>query len=245
MMNAPVSLLDGRVQLWLGDCREILPTLDPVDAIVGDPPYGMNYGAITGGRRPIGKFSMTAWKQESRHIIGDDEPFDPAHLLGFPVVVLFGGNHFSSRLPDARCWLVWDKRAGTPPDNNADFEVAWTNLDRPGRMFSHIWRGLVRGGEENVAVSGRRVHPAQKPIALMGWVLEQCRLADGAVVVDPYMGSGSTGIAALRAGYRFVGIELDAGHFATARKRIEAEIRQPNMFVKVPPRRDEQEALAL
>lgn len=244
-MNAPVSLLDGRVELYLGDCRDILPTLGRVDALIGDPPYGMNYGAITGGRKPRGRFNLNAWKSESRHIVGDDRPFDPAHLLGFPVVVLFGGNHFASRLPDARCWLIWDKRCGTTPDNNADFEVAWTSLDRPGRMFSHLWRGLIRGGEENVAISGGRIHPAQKPVSLMGQMIDYCRLAEGAVIVDPYMGSGSTGIAALRAGHRFVGIEIDAGHFATARRRIEAEIRQPSFFVRASPRRVEQEALEL
>ena len=241
----PVTFLDGRVTLHLGDCRDVLPRLEAVDAIVSDPPYGMNYGAITGGRKPAGRFALNAWKRADRHIVGDDAPFDPRHLLDFPVVVLFGGNHFASRLPDARCWLVWDKRHGTPPDNNADFEVAWTNLDRPGRMFSHLWRGLVRAGEENVAIGGGRLHPAQKPVALMAWVLDYCRLAEDAIVVDPYIGSGTTAIAAIRAGYRFVGIEIDGACFDVARRRIEAELRQPRMAIAAPARRPVQEALEL
>ncbi|WP_407059249.1 DNA methyltransferase (plasmid) [Ralstonia syzygii subsp. celebesensis] len=163
-------------------------------------------------------------------VIGDDQPFDPAPFLDFKRVVLFGANHFGSRLPDASCWLVWDKRDGSTSDHQADCELAWTNLRGPARLFSHKWRGMIRAGEENLSRGGVRVHPTQKPVALMLWALSLCKLDPGTVVFDPFMGSGTTGIAALRAGHPFIGIELDPEHFGRACERIEHEQRQGRLI---------------
>src|SRR5690606_34818674 len=107
----------------------------------------------------------------------------------FPRVVLFGANHFASRLPPTPTWLVWDKRRGTGSDSQADCEIAWSNLGGPARLFSHLWRGAIRDSERGV----KRVHPTQKPVALMRWCLEQAR--PSGIVLDPFLGSGSTLVA--------------------------------------------------
>lgn len=109
---------DGVVTIYHGDCREILPHIGSVDLLLSDPPYGMAYrhGARKGGVR-LGHDGVS--------IVGDDEPFDPAHLLGVaPRTILWGGNHFADKLPASRGWLVWDKRDGTPSNDQSDCELA-------------------------------------------------------------------------------------------------------------------------
>lgn len=228
----PVTFLEGRVQLYLGDCREILPTLGKVDAVVTDPPYGIGFkwsGAARGGRT-----AGLAWGREAGRrqpewsdIIGDDEPFDATVWTSFPEVILWGGNNYAN-MPAARCWLVWDKRRDTAPDHHGDCELAWTNLDSVIRCHKQVWRGIVREGEENVA-NGAKHHPTQKPAALMRWCIEQTR---GETVLDPYMGSGTTGVAAVKLGRRFIGIEIEPKYFDIACRRIEEATRQPDMFVE-------------
>jgi site-specific DNA-methyltransferase (adenine-specific)/modification methylase len=163
-------------------------------------------------------------------IIGDDKPFDPALLLRYPKVVIFGGNHFGSRLPDASKWIVWDKREETTPDDNADCEMAWTNLKGPARIHRQLWRGICRRGEENVSTGASRLHPTQKPIALMEFCILQCKLQPASTILDPYMGSGPTGVAAVRRGHNFIGCEIEPAYFHTACKRIDDAQRQGQLF---------------
>lgn len=226
-----VRQIIGDATLYQGDCLEILPTIEfDVAALVSDPPYGIDLHGMSGS------YASRCFNREDRVdkpgaylIHGDDKPFDPTACLRFPKIILWGGIHFAQRLPDSRCWLVWDKREGTTSDNQADCEIAWTSLPGPARLHSQLWRGIMRRGEENVSKQAR-CHPAQKPIDLMGWCIALCKLQPGQVVLDPYMGSGTTGIAAVRGGYRFIGIEIDAKHFDTACKRIEQEQKQGQMF---------------
>lgn len=219
----------GTATLYCGDCRDLLDDFPASHALVTDPPYGINLAKLTGTSR-------NRWNMARRtvaydfNIVGDDRPFDPVPLLRFQTAVIFGGNHFGSRLPDASCWLVWDKRDGGTSDHQADCELAWTNLRGPARLFSHKWRGMVRAGEENVSRGQFRVHPAQKPVALMDWVLKQCRLAPGTPVLDPYMGSGTTGIAAARLGLPFIGFEIDPTHFERACDRLRTELQAMPLF---------------
>jgi site-specific DNA-methyltransferase (adenine-specific) len=213
------------VRLYLGDCREILPTLSGVDAILTDPPYGMGLGRRSGG--PRANHPEIKRAQDNYFVIGDDQPFDPAPLLTFPKIVIWGGNHFASRLPDARKWLVWDKRDGLSSNDQADCELAWTNLRGPERMHRQKWMGMVRSGEENPG-RYKLEHPTQKPVALMDWCIGQ--LGASASIADPYMGSGTVGVAAARRQLRFIGIEIDPKHFDTACRRIEAATKQPDIF---------------
>ena len=197
------------VQIYHGDCREILPALQ-VDTICADPPYGIDLQKRMGGSRAKYTRALNEYT-----VIGDSEPFDPAHLLGFRRVILWGGNHFASRLPDTRCWLLWDKRKGGTPDNQADAEVAWTNFDEPTRLYSHKWRGMIKDSEQ----AEKRIHPTQKPVSLMRWCLTLAK--PHGVVCDPYMGSGSTIRAALDMGFPTVGIELDERYCEAAAKRLD------------------------
>jgi site-specific DNA-methyltransferase (adenine-specific)/modification methylase len=213
------------VTLYHGDCLDILPTLEAgsVDAVVTDPPYGMGY---VSHHNSVRKNSAMLRKDGNfAPIIGDDKPFEPSPWTGFPIIVLWGAQHYASRLPDSRGWLVWDKLAGKTPCQQSDCELAWTNLDKPVRMYTHLWRGIIRAGEENV-VHGGKLHPNQKPLALMRWCLDITDVPVGATVLDPFMGSGTTGVACVQMGRNFIGIEIDEGYFNIAKERIENAQRE-------------------
>jgi hypothetical protein len=132
--------------------------------------------------------------------------------------IIWGGNYFA--LPPASKWLVWDK---INSGDFADCELAWTNLGGAVRMFRHMWNGMLRDSERG----SPRVHPTQKPVALMRWCVEQAKAKN---VLDPFMGSGSTGVACVGMGVRFVGIEADERYFTTACRRIEDEQRQSRLI---------------
>lgn len=219
----------GRARLILGDCRDILPTLGKVDAVVTDPPYGMNYrSGHNSGRRGAG-LAMARKDGNFAPIKGDTQPFDPSPLLALNVpTIIWGANYFNDKLPAGKRWLIWDKLAGKASfPSGSDIEMAWTSEPGPDRMFTHLWRGIMRAGEENV-VHGGKQHPNQKPAALMAWCLT---FAPGQTVLDPFMGSGTTGVACARAARDFIGIELDEAHFDIACRRIEDAQRQADLFI--------------
>ncbi len=200
---------DDLVTIYHADCREWMPE---ADVIVTDPPYGMAYQhGLRDGK--------VAWGHDGVSIVGDDEPFDPAFLLalGKPTV-LFGANHYADRLPPSRGWLVWDKRAGTPSNDQSDAELAWTNVLSVARVFSARWSGSHRTGREQV--DGRQ-HVNQKPVALMAWAM--AFMPPGAVL-DPFMGSGSTLVAAKQAGRRAIGIEIEERYCEIAAIRCSQEV---------------------
>lgn len=213
----------GSAVLIHADCLDVLDELG-ADALISDPPYGINIGKRAGGFR-----SRIVNASPDYFVYGDDKPFDPSPWLGYEKVILWGGIHFAQRLPDSRAWLVWDKREGQTSDNQADCEVAWSNLPGPARLYSQLWRGMCRRGEENVSRQSRS-HPTQKPVGLMAWCIEQAKLEPGSVICDPYMGSGTTGVAATRLGHRFIGVEYVREHFETACERIERELQQPQLW---------------
>jgi site-specific DNA-methyltransferase (adenine-specific) len=213
----------GRVTLYHADCRDVLPTLGKVDAVITDPPYGHGWAGInstaTGGR---------GWtKRRAEKIIGHDTPFEPAEWLALNLpTVLWGANHYADKLPASAAWLAWDKREGTAENNLSDCELAWCNVGGSARLFRHMWNGLCRASE-----IGDHLHPTQKPITLMAWCMDKAKVPDGATVLDPFMGSGTTGIACIRTGRRFVGVEKDPAHFATALARIQRELAQGDLFL--------------
>lgn len=204
---------DGRVRIYHGDCREILPTLTGVDLVLTDPPYGV---AEATDRKARGRDNL-AECNDFPPVYGDDAPFDPTHLLTFPAV-LFGANHYADRLPVSPSWIVWDKRDGLASNDNADCELAWTNLGGPARLFAHLWNGMVKASERDQ----RRVHPTQKPVALMSWVIQRWTLP-GQLVVDPYMGSGPVCRAAKDLGRRAIGIEIEERYCEVAARRLGQE----------------------
>lgn len=204
----------GRVALYNADCLTLLPLIPVgvVDAVVTDPPYGMDYKPLRGS---------DGSKLFRDAVDGDDKPFDPAPWLGFNQVILFGANWYASRLPDSGGWIVWDK---TPRGIKRGFyashcELAWTNLFGRVQKFALQWGGEAHDGEDHF-------HPTQKPLRLMYWCLEQT----AGTVLDPYMGSGTCGVAAVKLRRPFIGIEKSALHFETARDRIAAELAQGSLF---------------
>jgi site-specific DNA-methyltransferase (adenine-specific) len=198
-MIEPVTI--GRATLYLGDCRDILPKLPKVDAVVTDPPFGL------GDRMKGGTW---ADKQAFKDMpVWDAEAPAPETLQAIvamsPRCVMWGGNYFG--LPPSRCWLVWDKANAVP--TMADVELAWTNLDRPAKRF----KGLVGRVEYG--------HPTQKPLDLMCWTIAQVEHHGPAeTILDPFMGSGTTGVAALQMGRKFIGIEREPKYFEAACRRI-------------------------
>lgn len=217
----PIVLRSSRVTctLYCGDCLDLLPI--EADAVVSDPPYGITF-AHGGG----GGCLAESTKFAGEAIIGDDQPFDPLPWIGYPRVVLWGGNHYASRLPDCACWLVWDKRDGVCSNDQADCELAWTNQKSPARLKRHLWNGMLKATERGED----RVHPMQKPVALMDWCLTQVKVPDGATVLDPFMGSGATGLACVRRGLNFIGVEKNEKYFEIAVERIRRELVQERLF---------------
>lgn len=216
------------VTLIHGDCKDHLQAFDrDLTAIVADPPFGQNYRSShhTAPRRQ----QYQRKEGPFAPIIGDDQPFDPSPLLPFRYVVLWGAQLYANRLPNCRQWLIWDKRAGKTPSDQSDCELAWTNQDKPTRIHTQLWRGIMRAGEENVT-NGPKLGPAQKPVSLGLWTLEVMQIPKDVTILDPYMGTGSFAVAAIRAGYRYVGIEIDEGIFYTAADRITREFLQPTLM---------------
>lgn len=203
-------------EMALGDCRDVLAamTLGADSLVIGDPPYGVSERT---DRKAKGR-SKLAECNDFAPVIDDDKPFDPAPFLGLPRVVLWGANHFGSRLPDASCWLAWDKRDGISSNDNADCELAWTNLPGPARLFTHRWNGMIKASEKDQ----RRLHPTQKPVALMRWIIERWS-KPGDLIIEPYAGSAPAGVAALQTGRRYLGVELSPDYFNTACERLRAE----------------------
>jgi site-specific DNA-methyltransferase (adenine-specific) len=226
------------ITIYHADCRDILPTLDAgsVDLVLTDPPYGVDY-------RAPGKINRTGWRAWGRDvafdpIVGDDEPFDPSPFLCFPRVALFGANHFSSRLPDSRGWVIWDKREDVTPDDFADCDFIWTNRDKAARIHRQLWRGLSRRGEENIALQ-RKLHPAQKPVALLRFLIDYCDCPDNGLILDPFLGSGTTLVAAKMLGRRAIGIEIEERYCEIAAKRLSQEV----LPMTAEPEREKQIAL--
>lgn len=211
----------GAAELYLGDCRDVLPTLGKVDAVVTDPPYGIAYAHHGTGK---GKHNV----RNVAPIHGDAEPFDPAPLLEFSEVIMWGANHYAQRLPHGR-WLAWDKLAGLAEfDTFSDVEFAWRKGRGKDRIFSHLWKGICKASEKG---GKERWHPTQKPVDLMKWCIGM--LPDAAnLILDPYMGVGSTGMAAAAMGRRFIGIEIEERYFTIACRRIEEAQRQRDLFIE-------------
>ena len=201
---------DGRgIVIYNCDCRDLLPTLAPgsVDLVLTDPPYGIahptNYKSR--GRENLAPCSDYA------PVHGDSEPFDPAPWIAWPCL-LWGANYFADKLPPSSGWVVWDKMRPELLDQ-ATVELAWTNFVKGVRVFRYLWNGMIRAGDESL------VHPTQKPVALMKWVIALPWTPDG-TVLDPYMGSGSTIIAAKHLGRRAIGVEIEERYCEISAKRL-------------------------
>jgi hypothetical protein len=201
------------------DCLDVREQLQ-ADAIISDPPYGMNLdtdnsrfsGGTAGNMAKRGNGIGTGG---GAGIIGDDKPFDPSPWLDYPAAVLFGCNHYAARLPVGTT-LVWLKRHdGGFGSFLSDAEIAWMK----GGHGVYAKRDLSMNGEALT-----RCHPCQKPVPIMAWCIEMAKVPEGGTVCDPYMGSGSTGVACVRLHRNFIGVEKDKRHFDNACDRIRREL---------------------
>lgn len=203
------------VTLYRGDCLKMLDRFAGAEAVVTDPPYGINLR--TNNTRFSGGMKVISRGSDFRRIAGDMLPFDPSPWLVYPKAVLWGANFYANRLPGGG-WLVWNKKgiaaAGT---FCGDAEVAWFKPGKAVYLFHHVWNGFCRATE-----AGKTIHPTQKPVALMRWCIERLKLKPGATIVDPYMGSGPVGVAAVELGFNYIGCEIDPPYFAIAKARIKA-----------------------
>ena len=200
--------------LYHADCRDVLPI--EADAVITDPPYGMVWN--TDSTRFSGKTVRGPGRDRER-IHGDDEPFDPSPWLDYPAVVLFGCNHYAQRLPVGTT-LVWLKRLDHAFGSFlSDAELAWMKGGHGVYAYRKCFPHAAKTTE-----AGDSVHPSQKPVSVMAWCIEKAKVQKGATILDPYMGSGTTGIAAARLGMNFIGIERDAAHYKTACDRIAHEL---------------------
>lgn len=209
----------GNARLILGDCREVLPTLSGVDAVVTDPPYGLGKLWSVGGdgEWPLRDKDMKHggnWDAQKLSWL-ERELF---RHFGSCDLIVWGGHLYD--FPPARGWLVWDKMQ---EHSTGHCELAWSNVDQPIRRFNYARAQLASEIKE---------HPTQKPVALMQWCLGF--LPDANTILDPFMGSGTTGVACARLGRRFIGIEIEERYFDIACRRIEQAYRQPDLFVPPP-----------
>jgi len=208
----------GRATLYLGDSLEILPTLR-ADAVVSDPPYGLGE-KMTGGTKRFstgegGMKTLGAW---------DAKPVDQllqALEAVAPIKMLWGGNYYP--VPASRGWLIWVKTNGVA--TMASVELCWTNIDMNSKHFMHPVNGWQRD------------HPTQKPLDLMRWCLSF--IPKASTICDPFMGSGTTGVAAVMAGKGFIGIEREEKYFEAACRRIETAIAQGQLFAPEPPKQEQ------
>jgi site-specific DNA-methyltransferase (adenine-specific) len=224
-MRCPVII--GDCTLYQGDCLEILPTLGKVDAVVTDPPYGI-------GWKPRVNHQDQKWVDEIN--------FDIRDFLVGQYNLIWGGQYFADKLPVSEGWLTWCKRPIDYDFSNdgrtyATTELAWRDWGKT-RFMCLVWDGGKRAG---AAENRTFCHPSQKPIEVMEWCIRQLP-DDAETILDPFMGSGTTGVACAKMGRKFIGIELDPGYFEIACKRIEEAYSQPDMFVE-PPSKPHQEKL--
>jgi DNA modification methylase len=225
--------------LYHGDCLEIMPQLEPVDLVLTDPPYGINadvgalkaakYRIRANGKSKAGRgwkyYGETAWDKKRPDI----EVFNKI-IKASKKQIIWGGNYFTDYLPPTMQWLVWDK--GQRNFSLADCEFAWSSQEKASRILDLPRSRALKDG---------KVHPTQKPIALMVWCLD---ILGPGNVLDPFLGSGTTAVACEQLNRRWIGIEISEKYCEIAAKRIERERQQLKLFQPEPPKpKPEQKSL--
>jgi len=200
----------SEVKLLLGDCLELMKDIPKVGAVITDPPYGINHD------NNYHRFSGNISNQNSfKKIKNDNKPFDPDQFLKYKTVFMFGYNCFSNKLPMGSL-EIWIKKM---PDKfgtiMSDGEIGWCNRGHGVYFIPHEWDGFMRASERGIA----RQHPTQKPIVVMKYIIDKYTKEDD-TILDPFMGSGTTGVACVQTGRNFIGIEIEPKYFEIAQKRI-------------------------
>ena len=215
---SPVQI--GNATLYLGDCMDVLPTLGKVDAVITDPPYGIGASAGTGKYGRL-KTVDIGWDDAA-----PNKDVIATILAAGAFAVIFGGNYME--LPPSRNFLVWDKGAGFKARDFAECEFAWCSWDANARLLT---RDPLASGDYRA-----KEHPTQKPVPVMAWAIRHVPKSE--TILDPFMGSGTTGAAAIQLGRKFIGIEREPKYFDIACKRIEQAVAQGQLFEPEKPRQD-------
>jgi site-specific DNA-methyltransferase (adenine-specific)/modification methylase len=224
---------DGSIVLACADCLDVLPTLEAgsVDAVVTDPPYGIGWDgenlSMSAGLRVDGtarKHATWNGRKASGYEQGEWDRERPISAISevlsrFRSIILWGGNYYADILPLSGGWLVWDKGVSMPSLSKC--ELAWTNCMEHTEITRILWAGYRKDEQ------GKRQHPTQKPVSLMQWCVG---FTKGQSILDPFMGSGTTGVAAIRAGRRFIGIEKEERYFDISVRRIQQELERFPLF---------------
>lgn len=210
----------GDCNLYHGDCLEILPTLERVDAVLTDPPYGigMDQGMGGGGTDSTGRWARKPkiYSAGWDYARPDRSTFEKILSLSLSAII-WGGNFFADSLPAGGKWFFWDKLNSMP--SYSDGEMAWSNIHGCSvKKFTRCSSGPAS------ARDGGRYHPTQKPVDLMEWCLGF--MPSATTILDPFMGSGTTGVACVNLGRKFIGIEIDQKYFDIACRRIEQAVRK-------------------
>ena len=212
----PLGVTMGSGQLIVKNVDNINVRLPEDSFIISDPPYGINYRS---GSNSSSSISSTG-KRFTRKVLGDDKPFDPLPWCTYQQVVFTGAQYYYSLLPRGGMIHCWDKRGNYKPLDQADADLVWIkNPSKPfnrSRVFHLAWRGICRHSENRDKI----LHPTQKPVVLMEWMIKMSGARPNDIIVDPYMGSGTTGIACVNLGMRFIGIEVDTDLFLIACDRL-------------------------
>lgn len=217
-MSNPVII--GNATLYHGDCLEILPTLGRVDAVVTDPPYGIR--ADEAARKNKGKWGWKDYGESQWDRHRPSHAVFGAILKAAPHVLIWGGNYFADMLPPSMGWMAWDKCQRN--FSLADFEMAWSTKNGAARCVEYPRAWAIKDGKE---------HPTQKPIYVMLESIEYLEHGAGKsleTILDPFMGSGTTGVACMNLGRKFIGIEIEKKYFDIACERIDNAQRQERMF---------------
>lgn len=197
------------------DCLEGMNQLRDkcVDLVPTDPPYGINTGKMGYIKNPGGVAKSIDYGEYD----WDESPLNTEQFNEIIRVsknqVIWGGNHFSDIIPQSNCWLIWNKINGMSSSDFADCEIAWTSFDSPIRIFNYLWCGMIKKKKE------KRYHPTQKPLRLMEWVIKNYS-NEGDLILDPFMGSGTTAVACRRLNRNFIGFEISKEYCEIANERL-------------------------
>ena len=231
------KVIIGNATLYRGDCMDVLPLLDKVDAVITDPPYGIDYD-------PSIHKNYDGSMSQFTKIIGDDSEIDLSFIFKMSAKkIIWGAENLFSQLPHKGRWLCWHKRSEKMIPNimrGSDFELAWMDEISGNYKFFNLIHGGVINADSFRGNNLKRDHPTQKPVALMRWCIEQA--GNPQSILDPFMGSGTTGVAAMQMGRSFIGIEREPKYFDIACQRIEQAQKQGDFFVE-PPKKQIQDVL--
>jgi len=208
-----------------GDCLQYMRSMQDksVDLILTDPPYGIG---INQNSKPVGIASNLS-RMANDKTWDDNIPSAEYFKEMFRVSknqIVFGANYFWESFYSSPCYIIWDKRGNLPKVPFCDTEFAWTSFDKMSKKYTVINHGFIKDSNDE-----KTIHPTQKPSELFVNILRDFA-KDGQVIFDPFMGSGTAGVACERLGLPFIGCEISTEYFQIAERRIQSAALQPSLF---------------